>query len=506
MSLTYRSSGVDIEAAGRAKGRIQALVRRTHGDSVVSRPGLFGGAVRLEDGQDPSHLTGALGLAPDTTPEPPACLVERCLAGLPPGSLPVAFLDYVASAGLEPGSVERLVEGFADRLAGLHIPLIGGETAEMPGVLRPGTREVVGALFGIRPLSGEGEGGGRPSSPGAAGRPCLVFSMDGVGTKTKLGVLARSTSGLALDIIHHSLNDILCLGAAGLGLLFYVGCHRREEELLAGFRDAATQACARLGLSVLAMQSEKPGTYLPGEIDVCAAVAGVVGEKRLVQGAEVRAGDVLVGLASDGLHTNGYSLARRALLERAGLKLDGRVAELGVTLAEALLRPHRNYAPAVLPLLGGEPSAVHAVAHITGGGLADNLARVLPEGLRAVVRLSSWEVPPLFRLIQLRRCPSRTRGKGMYETSTWASAWCWPWSRKGKRFRSLSAGGERPCRWASGPGRADARCCWAMSLLRWEVRPAAGGRRRGRAAARQDPRPPGIPARGAGAAAPHRAG
>jgi phosphoribosylformylglycinamidine cyclo-ligase len=143
-----------------------------------------------------------------------------------------------------------------------------------------------------------------------------------------------------------------------------------------------------------------------------------VDEKRLLQGGEVRAGDQLVGLASDGLHTNGYSLARRALLERAGLKLDGKAAELGVTLAEALLRPHRNYAPAVLPLLGGESPAVHAAAHITGGGLADNLARVLPEGLQAVVRLASWEVPPLFRLIQ--RCgevPEQDpAGKGMYET------------------------------------------------------------------------------------------
>jgi phosphoribosylformylglycinamidine cyclo-ligase len=444
MSLTYRSSGVDIEAAGRAKGRIQALVRRTHGDSVVSRPGLFGGAVRLEDGQDPSRLTGVLGLSPDATQEePPSRLVERCLAGLPPGSRPVAFLDYVASAGLEPGSVERLVEGFADRLAGPRIPLIGGETAEMPGVLRPGRREVVGALFAIRP-----DGAGREATPTAAGRPCLVFSMDGVGTKTKLGVLARSTGGLALDIIHHSLNDILCLGAAGLGLLFYVGCQRRDEELLAGFRDAAAQACARLGLSVLAMRiEEKPGTYLPGEIDVCAAVAGAVGEKRLVQGAAVRAGDVLVGLASDGLHTNGYSLARRALLERAGLKLDGKVAELGATLAEALLRPHRNYAPAVLPLLGGEPSAVHAVAHITGGGLADNLARVLPEELRAVVRLSSWEVPPLFRLIQ--RCgevPEQDpAGKGMYETFNMGIGLVLAVEagRAEEVIRSLAAGGER---------------------------------------------------------------
>jgi phosphoribosylformylglycinamidine cyclo-ligase len=232
-------------------------------------------------------------------------------------------------------------------------------------------------------------------------------------------VQAGRTGGLALDIIHHSLNDILCLGASGKALLFYAGCHRKEESVLGPFQQAALEACARLGLSALEVRvAEKPGTYLPGEIDICAAVAGAVDEDRLLQGDAVRAGDVLVGLASDGLHTNGYSLARRALLEMAGLKLEAPAAELGVTLAEALLAPHRNYAPAVLPLLAETPSPVHAVAHITGGGLADNLARVLPAGLRGVVRLGSWEVPPLFRLIQ--RCgevPERDpSGKGMYET------------------------------------------------------------------------------------------
>ncbi len=460
MSLTYRSSGVDIEAAGKAKERIQKLIQRTHDDSVVSRPGLFGGAVRLQRERG-STLVGALALtpdAPDSAEGAPASIVERCLAGLPSGTQPVAFLDYVASAGLKPDAVERLVEGFADRLAAPpRIPLIGGETAEMPGVLRPGTREVVGAMFGIRPPAGEGatEGAGRgraslggPSAPAAGGRPCLVFSMDGVGTKTKLGVLARSTGGLALDIIHHSLNDILCLGASGRALLFYVGCHRKEEVVLGPFQQAATEACARLGLSALEVKiAEKPATYLPGEIDICAAVAGAVDEERLLQGDAVRAGDVLIGLASDGLHTNGYSLARRALLELAGLKLDARVAELGATLAEALLVPHRNYSPAVLPLLAERPSPVHAVAHITGGGLAGNLARVLPAGLCGVIRLGSWEVPPLFRLIQ--RCgqvPEQDpSGKGMYETFNMGIGLVLVVGAESSEevFRRLQAAGER---------------------------------------------------------------
>jgi phosphoribosylformylglycinamidine cyclo-ligase len=476
MSLTYRASGVDIEAAAKAKERIRKLVLRTHGDSVVSRPGHFGGAVRLEPGQD-SSLVGALGSTPDHPPDAedggPASVVQSCLAGLPPGSRPVAFLDYVASAGLEPGAVERLVEGFADRLASPpRIPLIGGETAEMPGVLRPGASEVVGAVFGVpkRP----GPDSSAPGEAGASGRPCLVFSMDGVGTKTKLAVLAGSTGGLALDIIHHSLNDILCLGASGKALLFYVGCHRKDEAVLEPFQRAAAEACARLGLSALEVRvAEKPATYLPGEIDICAAVAGAVDEGCLLQGDAVRAGDALIGLASDGLHTNGYSLARRALLERAGLKLDARVSELGCTLAEALLAPHRNYAPAVLPLLAGRPSPVHAVAHITGGGLADNLARVLPAGLRGVVRLGSWEVPPLFRLIQ--RCgqvPERDpAGKGMYETFNMGLGLVLAVEAGSTEevLRRLKAAGER-------------------AVVLGEVR-RSEGRRRGRGEVRQGGRP-----------------
>ena len=413
MSLTYRASGVDIEAAGRAKRRIQTLVRRTYTSAVLTRPGLFGGAVRLDSGSGAVRVAGSLGLAPEGVAALPASIVEQCLAKLPRGARPVAFLDYVAAAGLQAGSVEQLVEGFAARLSvPPKIPLIGGETAEMPGVLRPGAPEVVGAMFGVMPAEGV------PVIAGV-GRPCLVFSTDGVGTKTKIGVMARSTGGLALDIIHHSLNDILCQGASGSALLFYVGCHRRDEALLEQFRAAAQRTCDRLGLSALEIAvAEKPGTYLPGEMDICAAVAGVGDEESLLQGDAVRSGDALIGLASDGLHTNGYSLARRALLEEAGVKLEARVEELGTTLAEALLAPHRNYAPAVLPLLRERPAAVRSVAHITGGGLADNLGRVIPEGLQATVRRSSWEVPPLFRLIQ--RCggiPEQDPvGKGMYET------------------------------------------------------------------------------------------
>jgi phosphoribosylformylglycinamidine cyclo-ligase len=243
--------------------------------------------------------------------------------------------------------------------------------------------------------------------------------MDGVGTKTGLALAARRTAGLALDIIHHSLNDILCQGAEGLAILLYLGCAARDEEALQPIVRQAEEASRELGLALLQVSiAVKPQVYLPGQVDVCAAIAGLTDAGRLLQGEAVREGDLLIGLASNGLHTNGYSLARRALLEKEGLRLGERVPELGATLGEALLEPHRNYAPVVLPLLAGRDSPVRAVAHITGGGLADNLGRVIPAGLGAEIRLGAWEVPPLFRLIQ--RCgevpESDPAGRGMLET------------------------------------------------------------------------------------------
>jgi phosphoribosylformylglycinamidine cyclo-ligase len=302
----------------------------------------------------------------------------------------------------------------------------------------------VGALFALA----EGVAGANLARAASYSQPCLVFSMDGVGTKTSLALAAGRTAGLAQDIIHHSLNDILCQGAGGLALLLYVGCHVREEDALQPLVRAAEEEARRLGLALLQMSiAEKPQVYLPGQIDVCAAIAGLADAGRLLQGEAVQEGDLILGLASNGLHTNGYSLARRALLERAGLRLDQHLAELGRTLGEALLEPHRNYAPAVLPLLPGKSSPVRAIAHITGGGLADNLGRVIPAGLGAEIRLGAWEVPALFRLIQ--RCgevpESDPAGRGMLETFNMGIglALVIEPGRREEVLRALSAAGER---------------------------------------------------------------
>ena len=482
-SLTYRASGVDIRASRRAKERIKAHVRRTHGAQVVTRLGLFGGGVSLAQFKSCGCplLVGSLADAGEGGRR--SCggesILDRCLEKIP-GATGVAFLDYLAASLLSPARVEAWVKGFADGLlrahrgsSGFTIPLVGGETAEMPGVFRPGGWEVVGALFGVA----EGASSSQPGSgpPGGLSairgmdRPVLVASIDGVGTKTMLGAALRRTSGLALDMIHHSLNDILCLGARGLAVMFYVGCHRLEEELVLPLRRAAEACLEDLGLACLEFRlAEKPGLYLPGQMDICAAVAGLAEEGNLLQGSGIAAGNLLVGLPSNGLHTNGYSLARKALLERAGLGLEDFSAELGSTLGEALLAPHRNYAPLVLPLLGqGEgqgAGAVRGIAHITGGGLAENLSRILPQGTAAEIRTSAWQPPPIFGLIQ--RCgnipASDLAGKGMFETFNMGIGMVLVVSCAGAQgvMSSLRAGGEEPRiigRVVAGRDRVDRR-------------------------------------------------
>jgi phosphoribosylformylglycinamidine cyclo-ligase len=420
-SLNYRSSGVDVLAHNRAGVRIKAYVQDTFGAQILTRAGLFGAAVSLKESGETMKrplLSGSLGFGNSSLEDELASqIVRSCRANLSPSARPVAFLDYIAAAKLDPARAVGLVGAFSRILSrDPKIPLVGGETAEMPGVFRENRWEVVGALFAVQEASElhhdpasscvefTANGERVDLQAGAAlSHPALVFSMDGVGTKTKLGVMAGNTSGLSIDIIHHSLNDILCQGAQGLATMMYVGCHHREEALIQPIIRTAGECCRANGMKILDLiVEEKPEIYLPGEIDLCAAIAGIVDAAGLIQGSAIAAGDQLIGLHSSGLHTNGYSLARKALLERGGLRLDQHLAELGCSLGEALLEPHRNYAPVVLPLLEDTElaPAVRGIAHITGGGLKDNLVRILPEGLAAEIRLNSWQPPPIFELIR----------------------------------------------------------------------------------------------------------
>jgi phosphoribosylformylglycinamidine cyclo-ligase len=228
--------------------------------------------------------------------------------------------------------------------------------------------------------------------------PVLVASTDGVGTKIKIAVAAGVHDGVGYDLVAHCVNDILVQGAVPLFFLDYIALGRMDPDKVEAIVRGFARGCAEFGCPLIGGETaEMPGTYAPDDYDLAGFIVGVV-ERRKALPAGVRAGDLLVGLPSAGLHTNGYSLARKVLFETLGHQVDTRLPELETSLGEALLAPHRGYLAALEPLL--ERGKVRALAHITGGGFPGNLPRVLPAGLRARVRRGAWQVPTLFRLIQ----------------------------------------------------------------------------------------------------------
>lgn len=231
-------------------------------------------------------------------------------------------------------------------------------------------------------------------------RPVLVSSIDGVGTKTKVAAMVGDFSGLGHDIVNHCVNDILCQGARPLFFLDYFGASKLSglifEDVVAG----AAAACREVGAVLIGGETaEMPGVYLDDECDVVGAIVGVVEYDKRLPRTKMKPGDVVIGLASDGLHTNGFSLARRALFEMGGLSTRDEVPGLGTSIGEELLRPHRCYFSALYPLLQ-EGAPIHALAHITGGGLYDNVPRALPSDLQVKIERRSWSPLPIFRLIQ----------------------------------------------------------------------------------------------------------
>ncbi len=229
-------------------------------------------------------------------------------------------------------------------------------------------------------------------------RPVLVASADGVGTKLRVAFMTGRHDTVGRDLVNHCVNDILVQGARPLFFLDYLATGRLEPGVVEAVVSGLAGACRDLGVALLGGETaEMPGFYGEGEYDLAGFIVGIVDRKRLLDGGAVREGDVLVGLPSSGLHTNGYTLARHILFERLGLEPEDHVEELGRTVGEELLEVHRCYLEPVWPLL--EEGLVHAMAHITGGGLTDNLPRVLPEGLGAVVKVGAWEIPPIFRIL-----------------------------------------------------------------------------------------------------------
>jgi len=246
----------------------------------------------------------------------------------------------------------------------------------------------------------------------AAKDALLVTSCDSVGTKTMVASMVGRHDTVGGDLVSHCVNDILVQGARPLFFMDYMAANQLPPEFTEQLITGLAQACRQAGCALIGGEmAELPGVYREGEYDLVGFVAGTVARSRAITGDRIAPGDLLLGLASDGLHTNGYSLARKVLLDSANMDLGAHVAELGRTLGEELLRIHRCYAPALLPLLA--EVEVKGMAHITGGGLPDNLVRCLPEGCRAAVNRGAWPIPPVFGLIQrLGRVPEEE----MYHT------------------------------------------------------------------------------------------
>ena len=227
--------------------------------------------------------------------------------------------------------------------------------------------------------------------------PVLVASVDGVGTKLKIAFAMNRHDTVSADLVNHCVNDIAVLGARPLFFLDYIGAERLDpkvfDQILSGF----TKACRAAGCALIGGETaQMPGMYRTGEYDLAGCIVGVVDRKAMIDGSRIRPGDAILGLASNGLHTNGYSLARKILLEQMRLKLDAKLDGLKQSLGKELLRTHKNFQP----LLAKVPhERLHGLAHITGGGLIDNLPRVLPKTCDAVIDTTSWRVPPIFEML-----------------------------------------------------------------------------------------------------------
>ena len=254
----------------------------------------------------------------------------------------------------------------------------------------PGVMSEIGAFGGLFNLQAAG-----------VAEPVLVSSADGVGTKLKLAFMTGRHNTIGADLVNHCVNDILVQGAVPLFFLDYLATGRLSPDVAEQVVAGVARACRENGCALIGGETaEMPGFYADGEYDIAGFIVGVVERSRLIDGRTIEPGDALIGLASSGLHTNGYSLARKVFFEACGLKADSYVDALGGTVGDVLLATHRSYLAPMRPLL--EAGVVKGMAHITGGGITENLPRMLPEGCAARIDRRQWPVPPVFSFIAER--------------------------------------------------------------------------------------------------------
>lgn len=281
--------------------------------------------------------------------------------------------------------------GNAYELAGVSIDASNRAKTLMTAAVR--------STYGKEVLSGIGAFGGLFDAGALKGMqsPVLVGSTDGVGTKTKVAARLNRWNSIGHDLVNHSINDILVQGARPLFFLDYVASSQVLPEQIAAVVAGVAEACKEAGCALLGGETaEMPGVYLPGELDLAGTIIGVVEREQIIDGSRSQAGDVIVGFPSTGLHTNGYSLARRVLDD---LDWTVEMPQIGGTIGDALLTVHRSYIPAVDQLQSAGID-IKGLAHITGGGLIENPPRIFPQGLGAVIKRGTWQVPAIFELIQ----------------------------------------------------------------------------------------------------------
>jgi phosphoribosylformylglycinamidine cyclo-ligase len=282
--------------------------------------------------------------------------------------------------------------GLTYRDAGVDIDAKAGVFDRIKGLVQSTATSAVLADMGAF-------GGTYSLAPLTGARQALVASADSIGTKVRVARMVGRHDTMGLDIVHHCANDILVQGARPLFFLDTITMSRLDPPVIEALITGLANACRGLDCALLGGETaELPGFCPPDEYDLVGFIVGAVAEEHVPDPASVRRGDVVLGLPSSGLHTNGYSLARKVFFEAAGWSVDRQVPELGRTLGEALLEPHRCYTREVLPLL--QAGLVKVLAHLTGGGFFDNIPRSLPPGLGVEIDRGAWEVPPLFGLIQ----------------------------------------------------------------------------------------------------------
>ncbi len=252
---------------------------------------------------------------------------------------------------------------------------------------RPGVLAGIGGFGGLFALD-----------TGKYREPVLVSGTDGVGTKLRIAFLTGKHDTIGIDVVAMCVNDILTLGAEPLFFLDYLATGKLEPEQVAEIVNGVAAGCRLAGCALIGGETaEMPGFYAPGEYDIAGFAVGVVERDKIIDGKKIIPGDLLIGLAASGLHSNGFSLARRVLLEKDERRVDRVHPALGCTIGEELLRPTRIYVSLVLPLL--EKFAIKGIAHITGGGLLENVPRILPPGTAVQIDTGAWQIPPVFRII-----------------------------------------------------------------------------------------------------------